>query len=93
LDDLVHVDVRQTRRDEHLDHQFVPRTVPRDRAAPAKPPRELLATLFGDAVVLLALVLFDVVGLRQAVALEALQRRVDLTNVEGPHFPSARLEL
>ena len=92
LDDVVHVDVRQARRHQHLDHEFVPGRFRQVRWRP-QPSRELFLTEFGDAVVLLTLVFFDVVRMGQPVAFEPLERRVDLADVERPHLAGARLEL
>jgi hypothetical protein len=41
----------------------------------------------------LTLIVFDVIGLGQTVAFEALKCGVNLANVEGPHLTSARFEL
>ena len=56
-------------------------------------PESSVGPRFGDVKALLRTFALGLVGLDQPVALEALQRRVDLADVERPHLAGARLEL
>ena len=51
------------------------------------------APVLGDVEALLGALVGGVVGLHQPVALEALERRVHLPDVERPHLAGAGLEL
>ncbi len=59
----------------------------------AQPAGQLLGAVGGDPEPLLRAGIGVVVGLDQAVALQPLQRRVHLPDVERPHLAGARLEL
>ena len=90
LHELADVDARHRQRDHHLDHQLVA-----GRGGVGRRHQPLVQRLpagGGDLVALLRPVL-RVVGLDEAVPLEALQGRVHLADVERPHLPGAGLEL
>ena len=93
LHQLDDVDTRHPQRDQHLDDQLVARRrrrVGRGVAASRRSslvPASVIRKPFCGAVVR------GVVGLDQAVALEALQRRVHLPGVQRPHLAGPRLEL
>jgi hypothetical protein len=82
LQDLADIDPRDLHRHQHLDHELVARR--RDELGRgAKPAGELFGAAGGDPVSLLRpLSLF--VGLDESVPFEALQRRIDLPDVQRP---------
>ena len=85
------VDLREVEGDEHLDDELVPRRRRHVRGR-AEPGLELLGPRRGqreDALRAGAVV----VGVDEPVALEPLQGRVDLPDVERPHLAGAVLEL
>ena len=89
LDELVHVDPGHPQRHEHLDDELVAGRLATCRAACAArrrsswPPASVRRYPFCGPLAL------GVVGLDEAVALEPLERRVDLPDVERPHLPGA----
>ena len=91
LQDLVDVGAGDLQRDQHLDHELVARR--RDEVGRrAQPAGELFGAGGGDPVALLRPLAVRV-GLDEPVALEALQRRVDLPDVQRPDLARPRLEL
>ena len=92
LQDLVDVDPRDLQRHEHLDHELVARRR-HELGRRAQPVGQLLGAGGGDPVSLLRALALAVVGLDEPVALEALQRRVDLADVQRPDLARPRLEL
>ena len=91
LDHLVHVDAGQPQGDQDLDHELVAgRRGEVGRGA--QPLRQFVRTLRGDVEPLLGTVLVGVVGLDQAVTLEALQGRVHLPDVQRPDLTGPGLE-
>ncbi len=92
LHHLVHVDAGQSERHEDLDDELVAgRRGEVGRGA--EPLGELDRTVLGDVEALLRALLGGVFGLDEPVALEPLQRRVHLPDVERPHLAGAGLEL
>ena len=78
--------------DEHLDHELVARR--RDELGRrAQPVGQLAGRRRSDPVPLLRALALAVVGLDEPVPLEALQRRVDLPDVQRPDLARPRLEL
>ncbi len=92
LDDLVHVDAGQPDRDQDLDDQLVARRRA-EVGRRAQPAGQLLGAVGGDPEPLLRAGIGVVVGLDEAVALQPLQGRVHLADVERPDLAGARLEL
>ena len=85
------VDLREVEGDEHLDDELVPRRRRHVRRC-AEPGLELLGPRRGQREGALRAGAV-VVGVDEAVALEPLQGRVDLPDVERPHLAGAVLEL
>src|SRR5262249_30870332 len=92
LDDLMHVDARDSERHQHLDDQLVAWRQVEIRWG-TQPTRQLRTAVRGDAESLLRPDIVGVIGLHEPVALESLQRRVDLSDVERPHLAGPCLEL
>jgi hypothetical protein len=92
LQDLVDVGPWDLQGDEDLDHQLVARRRYEVRRC-AKPVGQLPAACGRDPVPLLGALAFLVVGLDEPVPFEALERRVDLPDVERPDLARAGLEL
>ena len=92
LQDLVDVAAGDLQGDEHLDHELVARGRHELRRR-AQPLVQLARAGCRDAVSLLRSLGFSVVGLDEPVTFEALERRVDLPDVEWPHLARPRLEL
>ena len=92
LDDVVHRDAANTQRSEDLDHELIARRRGHVRRR-IEPVGELLGPCLSDVKPLLRTLLLGFVGFHKSIALESLQRRVHLADVERPHFAGARLEL
>ena len=92
LQDLVDVRPGDLQRDQHLDHELVARRR-HELGRGAKPVGQLALADGRDPVPLPRSLAFAVVGLDQSVPLEALERRVDLPDVERPDLARPRLEL
>ena len=91
LQDLVDVGPGDLKGDEHLDHELVAgRRLELGRGA--KPLGQRTLAGGRDPVALPRSLAFPVVGLDEPVAFEALQRRVDLPDVERPDLARPRLE-
>ena len=92
LDHIVHVDAREPEGDQNLDHQLVAgRRGEVGRST--QPLGQLVRAFLGDVEALLRALLVRVLGLDQAVTLEALEGRVDLPDVEWPDLAGPGLEL
>jgi hypothetical protein len=91
LQDLVDVDLWDLQGDQHLDHELVP-WWRHEFGRGAQPAVELLSAGRRDPVALLRTPAVRV-GLDEPVALESLQRRVDLPDVQRPDLARPRLEL
>ena len=92
LDDLVHVHPGHTQSREDLYHELVPWGRYEGRRC-AQPPGQLLHALGRDPEALMALVVAGPLAGDKAVALETLEGRVHLPDVERPDVAGARLEL
>ena len=92
LDHVVGVDAVHAGCHQHLHHDLVARGC-REVWRRAQPQAQLVLAGIGDAEVLLGPRLAVLVRGDQAVALEALQGRVHLPDVEGPHVAGLGLEL
>ena len=86
------VDPGNLQGDQHLDHELVARGR-HELGRRAKPVGQLAVAGGRDPVALLRPLALAVVGLDEPVPLEALQRRVDLPDVERPDLARPGLEL
>ncbi len=92
LQHLVQVHAGQAQADQHLDDQLVAGRELGVRRR-VQPTRQLPAAVRGDAVALPRPVAIRLVRFDEPIALEPLQRRVHLADVQRPHLPGADLEL
>ena len=92
LDHVPYVGAGHPQRHQDLHHQLVARRRGHVRGR-AQPPGQFFRPGRGDPEALLRAVLAVTVGLDQPVALQPLQRGVDLAHVQRPDLPGSRLEL
>jgi hypothetical protein len=92
LQDLVDVDPRDLQRNQHLDHELVPRRR-HEVGRGAKPVDQLALAPGRDPVALPPALALTHVGLDESVPLEALKGGVDLPDVERPDLAGPGFEL